>query len=25
VTSGLEAAKAMRNGDIMEKVEVYDE
>jgi peptidyl-prolyl cis-trans isomerase B (cyclophilin B) len=25
VTSGLEAAKAMRNGDVMEKVEVYDE
>jgi peptidyl-prolyl cis-trans isomerase B (cyclophilin B) len=25
VTSGLEAAKAMRNGDVMEKVEVWDE
>ena len=25
VTSGLETAKAMRNGDVMEKVEVYDE
>ncbi|MGD6857232.1 peptidylprolyl isomerase [Bacillus infantis] len=24
VTSGLEAAKAMKNGDIMEKVEVYN-
>ncbi|PLR74490.1 peptidylprolyl isomerase [Bacillus sp. UMB0728] len=24
VTSGLEAAKAMKNGDVMEKVEVYD-
>jgi peptidyl-prolyl cis-trans isomerase B (cyclophilin B) len=25
VTSGLEHAKAMRNGDVMEKVEVFDE
>jgi peptidyl-prolyl cis-trans isomerase B (cyclophilin B) len=24
VTSGVEAAKAMKNGDVMEKVEVYD-
>ncbi|SFA90869.1 MULTISPECIES: peptidylprolyl isomerase [unclassified Bacillus (in: firmicutes)] len=24
VTSGLEAAKSMKNGDVMEKVEVYD-
>ena len=24
VTSGLEAAKAMKNGDVMEKVEVFD-
>ncbi|AGX04322.1 PpiB [Bacillus sp. NRRL B-14911] len=24
VTSGLEAAKAMKNGDVMEKVEIYD-
>ncbi|PLR98745.1 peptidylprolyl isomerase [Bacillus sp. T33-2] len=25
VTSGLEAARSMRNGDVMEKVEVFDE
>jgi peptidyl-prolyl cis-trans isomerase B (cyclophilin B) len=25
VTSGLEHAKAMRNGDVMEKVEIFDE
>ncbi|MCP3742064.1 peptidylprolyl isomerase [Rossellomorea sp. BNER] len=25
VTSGLETAKAMKNGDVMEKVEVFDE
>jgi peptidyl-prolyl cis-trans isomerase B (cyclophilin B) len=24
VTSGLDAAKAMKNGDVMEKVEVFD-